>query len=143
MELSKHFLCPGADIVFPALLGAEQWLPGQVSSHYSIFSCQWRICGNNHTEIIRFRKQDVIILSLIRCFAYHSKIQETFIQLFSDLFCVAAGDVVAKIRIQFLKLPYLSRQITDLIGLGKTEVDVSAGDIIQREIPSRFYPPWK
>ena len=75
----------------------------------------------------------MVILAVIRCFADHGEVQEPLVQLFRHLLGVAAGDVVAQIRIQFLKPADLPGEIADLIRFRQSEIDVPAGDIIQRQ----------
>ena len=56
---------------------------------------------------------------------------QSLIQLFRDLLRISAGDMIPEIRIGFLKEANLSGQMTDLIGLCQSEIDIAAGDIIQ------------
>ena len=131
MQLRERISCPWADIVSPALFGAEQRLTRKVLRSYAFLLCQSGGCRDDRTEIVCLREKDVVIFSFIRRFTDHCEVQKPFIQFFCDLLGIPAGDVILKTGIGFLKGPDLPGQITDLIGLCQSEIDIAAGDIIQ------------
>ena len=123
---------PGADIVLPALLRGEQRQTGKVLGRDAFFLRERQPGREDRAEIVRFREADTVMLPLVRRLKDDRKVQQPLVQLFRHLLRVAAGDVVAKIRIQLLECPDLPRQITDLTGLRKTEVYIAARDVVQR-----------
>jgi len=133
MQLREHISCPRPDIVLPALFRTEQRLTRKVLRGYALLLCQYRRCGKDRTEIVCLWEKDVVIFSFIRRFTDHREVQKPFIQFFRDLLRISAGDVIPKIGIGFLKGADLPRQVTDLIGLRQAEIDIAAGDIIQRQ----------
>ena len=82
--------------------------------------------------MIRFGEEDMAILFLVRCFTDHGKIQQALVQLFRNLLRIPACDMIAQVRIELFERMDLSGKIADLIGLRETEVNIPAGDVVQR-----------
>ena len=78
-------------------------------------------------------KDQRLIFGAVRCFHQYSKIQQALIQFLRDLLCVAAGDMVMQFRVLLLKFLNGPCQQSDLIGFSQAQIDIPAGDVVQRD----------
>ena len=61
---------------------------------------------HNHAPNVGLGECDIVIFVSVRRIAQNRKIQEPLVQLFSDLFSVATGDVVSELGINAFEFTY-------------------------------------
>ena len=98
-----------------------------------LFFGQFIVLREDQAPEIGLREEERVILARIGGFTQHGEIQQPLVQLFRDLLRVAAGDVKTQAGAAALQRVQLPRQIADLIGFRQAEIQLAAGDIVQRQ----------
>ena len=131
MKLIHFIFCPGRDIVFPRLLGAEERKTDKIVHMDGFLFCKSGIRRHDKSPDISIWEYKGFVFCLIWDFSKDSEIQNSLVQLFCHLFGIAAGDVVPEIRIVFLEAIDLTGEETDLIDLMRCFLDRTYGPFEQ------------
>ena len=93
--------------------------------------CKRIVLRHDKAPCIRLREEERFILGRVRRLCQNNEIQQSFVQLFHDLLCVAARDVVAQPRIILLECMDLPGQIADLVRFRQAKIQIPCSNIIQ------------
>ena len=115
----------------PALLRAKERESGQVIGTDSLLVCQGRVRFHDYAPQIGFGKGKKMIFCGIWFFGQDSEIDYAFIQLFRDLLCIAACNMVTHTRKCIFKLPDGGGKMPDLVRFRHTEVNIAPESIVQ------------
>ena len=133
MQFIEPFSRPFPDVAFPALLGSKERQSDQIIKPDHIFFSQRRIGRKDQAPYITFRECDRLIFSLIGRITDNGEIQQALVQSLRDLFRVAARNMVFKTGVPLLQNAKFPSNVSNLIGLCKTKIQIAACKIVQRQ----------